>query len=172
MDGEIVAKTLDFLSKEIVRFQEERRIAAIVKLAERKRRMREAEEAGQRQLEERIRQAEDEQFRQIMGVHQETVDSFLEEIITGSVTTAAKQQALQEVSVQANKISSIVDRLEEATNEPGVVVQNLVASFLIPEVNKENLRRQIEMESRKYRQASDVVIQQLEDDVAVSSLNQ
>lgn len=55
---------LDFLSKELVRLQEERKIHALVMLAERQRRMREAEESGRRQLEESRREEEDEIFRQ------------------------------------------------------------------------------------------------------------
>lgn len=53
--GQHVGQTLDFLSKELVRLQEERRIHAFVMLAERQRRMREAEESGKRQREEKLR---------------------------------------------------------------------------------------------------------------------
>lgn len=46
VQAELVGQTLDFLTKELVRLREEKRIAAIVKLAERTRTMREAEESG------------------------------------------------------------------------------------------------------------------------------
>ena len=55
VQAEYVGKTLDFLTKELVRLREERRIAAMVKLADRTRRIREADESGLRQ-EELIRQ--------------------------------------------------------------------------------------------------------------------
>ena len=42
----MVGNTLDFLNKELVRLREQQRIAAMVKLAERTRRIREAEESG------------------------------------------------------------------------------------------------------------------------------
>lgn len=45
--------------------QEERRLHALMLLAERDRRMREAEESGLRQVEERIRRTEDELFKQV-----------------------------------------------------------------------------------------------------------
>ena len=45
--------------------QEERRIHAYAMLAERQRRLREAEESGKRQLEERRRREEDEIFKQV-----------------------------------------------------------------------------------------------------------
>ena len=49
---------LDFLSSELVRLQDERRCHAFTMLAERKRRLRQAEEAGRRQEEERRRREE------------------------------------------------------------------------------------------------------------------
>ena len=55
----------DFLSKELIRLQEERRIHAFSMLAERQRRIREAEESGRRQVEERRRREEDEIFKQV-----------------------------------------------------------------------------------------------------------
>jgi hypothetical protein len=65
LEGESLGDTLDFLTKELVRLQEERRIQAFSILAERQRRIREAEESGQRQLEERRRREHDEIFKQV-----------------------------------------------------------------------------------------------------------
>jgi hypothetical protein len=48
LQADIISKTLDHLSKELVRFKQERRIAAMVRLAEDVRRRREAEESGRR----------------------------------------------------------------------------------------------------------------------------
>ena len=74
LEGAALGDCLDFLSKELIRFQEERRIHAFAMLAERERRLREAEESGRRQVEERRRREEDEIFKQVVGVHQDTVD--------------------------------------------------------------------------------------------------
>lgn len=49
----------------ILPLKEERRIHAFAMLAERQRRMREAEESGLRQREERIRRTQDEIFKQV-----------------------------------------------------------------------------------------------------------
>ena len=65
LEGEAVSDMLDFLSKELIRLQEERRIHAFAMLAERQRRMREAEESGLRQVEERRRREEDEILKRI-----------------------------------------------------------------------------------------------------------
>ena len=61
-------RQLDFFNKELIRLQEERRVSAFVMLAERQRRIREAEESGERQREERMRRIEDEIFKQMMKV--------------------------------------------------------------------------------------------------------
>lgn len=69
LEGSTLGDALDFLSKELIRLQEERRIHAFAMLAERKRRIREAEESGRRQVEERRRREEDEIFKQVSVFH-------------------------------------------------------------------------------------------------------
>lgn len=103
----MLGRQLDFLNKELIRLQEERRISAFVMLAERQRRIREAEESGQRQREERMRRIEDEIFKQMMKVHQGTVDTYLEDVILQSVENTADQQAREEIRQQANDINKI-----------------------------------------------------------------
>jgi hypothetical protein len=77
LQSEIISKTMDHLSKELVRFKQERKIAAMVRLAEDLRRKREAEESGRRQGENILRQREDVLYRELMAVHQGSVDSYL-----------------------------------------------------------------------------------------------
>ena len=67
----MLGRQLDFLNKELIRLQEERHVSAFVMLAERQRRIREAEESGERQREERMRRIEDEIFKQMMKVRRE-----------------------------------------------------------------------------------------------------
>lgn len=59
LQAEVISKTLDTLSKELVRLKQERKIAAMVRIAEDLRRKREAEESGRRQGEAILRQRED-----------------------------------------------------------------------------------------------------------------
>jgi len=65
LEGETLARMLDFLDKEMVRLLDERKIHALILLAERERRMREATEAGRRQKEEDNRHTNDEVFRHV-----------------------------------------------------------------------------------------------------------
>ena len=55
LQSEVIARSLDNLSKELVRLKQERRIAAMVRIAEDVRRRREAEESGRRQAEAILR---------------------------------------------------------------------------------------------------------------------
>jgi len=65
VEGETLSDMLDFMNKELVRLEEERRIQALSMLAERQRRIREAEESGHRQEEERRIREHDEIFKQV-----------------------------------------------------------------------------------------------------------
>ena len=103
----MLGRQLDFLNKELTRLQEERRISAFVMLAERQRRVREAEESGRRQREERMRRIEDEIFKQMMRVHQGTVDTYLEDIILQSLEGTADEQAREEIRQQADNINKM-----------------------------------------------------------------
>jgi hypothetical protein len=154
VQGSVITETLDQLSKELLRFQEERRIAAMVKLAERDRQLRQAQESGRRQAEERLREREDEMFRQIMGVHQGTVDSYLEDVLTNTVEQAAQSRALTEARLKAAKINSVVDTLEAAEQEPEVVVRELVHSFNLPHVQSEVVKRRTAVENKRFSEAA------------------
>lgn len=154
IQGSVISSTLDQLSKELLRFQQERRIAAMVKLAEKDRQLRQAQESGRRQAEERLREREDEMFRQIMGVHQGTVDSYLEEVLTNTVEQAAQSRALTEARLKASKINQVVDTLEAAVQEPEVVVRELVHSFNLPHVQHEVVKRRIAVENKRFSEAA------------------
>ena len=82
-------------------------------LAERRRRTREAEESGRRQVEERRRREEDEIFKQLMKVHQSTVDTYLEDIVMNAVDGTADEQARQEIQEHADRINDIAYEIED-----------------------------------------------------------
>ncbi|KAJ8283072.1 hypothetical protein COCON_G00055910 [Conger conger] len=151
---------LDFLSKELQRLQEERRIHAFTLLAERHRRMREAEESGRRQAEERRRREEDEIFRQVVLVHQATVDLYLEDVILSSIEKTADEQAREEIHKMAEEINDIAYAMEESlTNvRSEEIVAELVYSFLIPEVQKTTVRNRVKATQQQHIQAARHVV--------------
>lgn len=160
MEGSTLADMFDFLSKELIRLQEERRIHAFAMLAERQRRIREAEESGRRQVEERRRREEDEIFKQVVKVHQSTVDTYLEDIIMGAIDKTADEQARKEVQEQAEKINQIAYDMEKTRTrlQSEEIVAELVTSFLLPEVQKITMRENVKRSQRKHLLAAHRII--------------
>ncbi|XP_046902229.1 cilia- and flagella-associated protein 91 isoform X1 [Hypomesus transpacificus] len=158
--GAELVDMLDFLSKELIRLQEERRIHAFTLLAERDRRLREAEESGRRQVEERRRREEDEIFRQVVRVHQETVDLYLEDIILGTLEQTADEQAREEIRRQAQEVNNIAHALEDIRSnlQSEEIVAELVYSFLIPEVQKTSVMDRVRQSQRRHLQAAHQII--------------
>ncbi|XP_063207921.1 cilia- and flagella-associated protein 91 isoform X2 [Chroicocephalus ridibundus] len=159
-EGRVLANMLDFLSKELVRLQEERKIHAFVMLAERQRRMREAEESGQRQVEERRRQEEDEIFKQVVKMHQSTIDSYLEDIILSSMENTAEEQAREEIQRMAVEINDIAYEMESRRTrlQSEEIVAELVYSFLIPEAEKMAMREKVRQSQRRHIFAAHQII--------------
>ncbi|KAB0390209.1 hypothetical protein E2I00_013840, partial [Balaenoptera physalus] len=124
LEGWVLADMFDFLSKELVRLQEERRVHALAMLAERQRRMREAEESGR---------------RQVIKVHQSTVTSYLEDIILNTEENTAEEQARAEIEKMAEEINDIAYEMESRRTQlqSEEIVAELVYSFLIPELQKD-----------------------------------
>lgn len=67
---------------------------------------------GMRDQELEYRKREDELFRQSMRVHQETVDTYLEDIILDSVDACSDAKARAAVRDYASKINRVVDDVE------------------------------------------------------------
>ncbi|CAH8299448.1 unnamed protein product, partial [Schistosoma turkestanicum] len=147
-----LANMLDFLSKELDRLIEARRIHALILIAERQRRIREAEESGTRQKEERRRREQDEIFKQLVKVHEETVDSYLENIIGFTVDSTADYLAKDEISKLAKQMNlndeNVYAQLDELkANE---LAAELLHNFLIPFVNKNSYELHKRRRERKY----------------------
>jgi hypothetical protein len=133
LEGETVSDMFDFLSKELIRLQEERRIHAFALLADRQRRMREAEESGLRQVEERRRREDDEIFKQVINwikffakiakflifeltkmvkAQQDCIDTYLEDCILETTENVADTEARKEIKEFAEQINNIAYDIE------------------------------------------------------------
>ncbi|KAM9341994.1 cilia- and flagella-associated protein 91 [Pholidichthys leucotaenia] len=159
--GEELEQVFDILSKELIRLQEERRIHAFTLLAERDRRLREAEESGRRQVEERRRREEDEIFRQVVQVHQENVDLYLEDIILETTDQIADEQAREEIHRKAKEVNDIAYAIEESRSnlQSEEIVSELVYSFLIPEMEKIRVRKRVHQKQHRHLKAARNIIQ-------------
>lgn len=160
LEGRVLADMFDFLSKELVRLQEERRIHAFAMLAERQRRMREAEESGRRQVEQKRLQQEDMIFKEVIKVHQSTVTSYLEDIILNTEERTAEEQARKEIEKIAEEINNIAYEMENRRTylQSEEIVAELVYSFLIPEVQKDFVKEKVRNAQRKHILAAHEII--------------
>ncbi|KAJ3159940.1 Cilia- and flagella-associated protein 91 [Geranomyces michiganensis] len=154
-----VSRTLHHLTTDLLRLREEHRICALVKLAERTRRMREAAESGTRQAELERRVVEDEVFRQVMGVHRESVQTFLEDVVAGVGERVAGKAARQKVRDYVEAVVRVGEVVEGTASRAQsaaehTTVSDLVSSFLIPEVERQTLRNQVKTDQRKYLSAA------------------
>nr|XP_056704341.1 cilia- and flagella-associated protein 91 [Euleptes europaea] len=160
VEGRAIANLVDFLSKELIRLQEERRIHAFAMLAERQRRMWEAEESGRRQVEERRRREEDEIFKQVVNIHQRTVDSYLEDVILNSMERTADEQSREEIQKVAMEINDVAYEMEKRQTrlQSEEIVAELVYRFLIPEVQKMAIKEKVRQAQRKHIHAAHQII--------------
>ncbi|XP_013385345.1 cilia- and flagella-associated protein 91 [Lingula anatina] len=167
MEANSIGDMLDFLGKELIRLQEERRVHAFSMLAERRRRIREAEESGRRQVEERRRREEDETFKQVVKTHQCTVDTYLENVILSSIDATADHQARQEIRQMADQINDIAYEIETSRTrlQSEEIAAELVHSFLLPEVQKQNMREKVKRQQRKYLLAAHKEIHRDSEDI-------
>lgn len=159
LQAEIISATMENLSKELVRYKQERRIAAMVHLAEQDRRRREAEESGRRQAEQILSQREDFLFSQLMSVHQGRVDNYLQNIITSAVDNASTKQAYDEAILKVQKLNKIIDKMEQKKNKPEVIVKDLMSSFLIPDIQRRKVQRQVMFEQKRFMESARKAVQ-------------
>mmetsp|Transcript_9785 Transcript_9785/g.36514 ORF Transcript_9785/g.36514 Transcript_9785/m.36514 type:complete len:716 (-) Transcript_9785:95-2242(-) len=161
VQAEVLAKALDYLSKELVRQREMDRIMVIKTMAEMERRKREARELGRRQKEEEQRTQQEQIFTEIARTTDDTIDTYLDQIFDETADRLAHRQALQEVY---NQTKDEADQREaqrelERSAAGGVdatpqtddnEIKDLVTSFLIPQVKRSTVQHQVEMEQKKY----------------------
>ncbi|ETK96508.1 hypothetical protein L915_00786 [Phytophthora nicotianae] len=161
VEGEVVSEMLDFLSKELSRSREMAKMRAFVIKATEERRVREVEEGGRRQAEDLLREREDEVFRRVMQVHQETSRDFVNDILEEIALEQSHAQALNELHIRSAGVDGIVLQLEDEMDSDETVVRELVASFLLPHVQRQHVRRQVTLEQKKYVTAAHALLTEM-----------
>ncbi|XP_060519760.1 cilia- and flagella-associated protein 91-like [Cylas formicarius] len=148
LQGQVVGSILDFLNKELRRLLEERKAHAICWANERERNIREAVEAGRRQKEIRRRKEHDEMFKQVVTVVHDSVDVYLQEIITEGIEFASKEEATNYVMKLASKLEGQIDEIDKAYSTEGVepqdeMIADLVHHFVLPDIEKNIIRQKM-----------------------------
>ena len=162
VQASVISKTMDTLSKELVRLKQERRIDAMVRLAENERRKREAEESGKRQAEQVLRDRQDVLYGELMKVHQGSVDSYLQSVIMKTIDNTSSLQAYHEAKLKVSKINDFLDKVEKKSNKPEVIIKDLVSSFLIPDVERKKVERELQFKERRFLEAARKTIKNAE----------
>ncbi|KOX70777.1 AMY-1-associating protein expressed in testis 1 [Melipona quadrifasciata] len=160
LEGMTISGMLDFLSKELIRLEDERRIHAFALLAERERAMREAAEAGRRQLEYNRRREFDEMFRQTIKINQESVESYLEDIIKEGIEWISDETTKVYISKLCNKIDDISKAAQKNATKLAEeeIVANMIYNFVLPEVERTSVRKDIRKKQQAYLQNAHAVI--------------
>ncbi|KAK9885821.1 hypothetical protein WA026_013693 [Henosepilachna vigintioctopunctata] len=149
LEGSIVGSLLDFLNKELRRLLDERRAHAICFLNERERNDREAAEAGRRQKELRRRREHDEIFKQMVKVHQDTVD------IRSNVLCEKFIDKIEDDN--ADNLEKSIDVTEQEET-----IADLVHHFVLPEVQKQLVRQRIKKKQKEnLRKINDTLLDDL-----------
>ncbi|KAL1461246.1 hypothetical protein WDU94_013163 [Cyamophila willieti] len=140
LQGETISAVLDFLSKELIRLQDERNAHAYSLLAERQRELREAIESGKRQKEIERRKEFDEMFKQMVKIKQDSVDNYLESVLLDSVHCTSEDQAKRFIQEKAKVIDQQAQEafLRRDKIEDEAIIADLLYNVAIPEV--ENIR--------------------------------
>jgi len=149
LQGQLIVETLDVTSKELLRFKEEKKISKFVKEAEKERRIREAEETGRRQAEITLRDREDVLYKEIMKVHQGTVDSYLTVTMNKAINHLASKQAMSMAELRQKNFETTF----EDSSKQETVIKDLVSRFLVPNVDRSRLQKRIELEQKRYNEA-------------------
>nr|XP_031839424.1 cilia- and flagella-associated protein 91-like [Nomia melanderi] len=160
LEGMTLSAMLNFLSEELLRLEDERRMHAFALLAERERAMREAAEAGRRQLEYNRRREFDEMFRQVIKIHQESVEIYLEDVIREGIEWVSDEAAKEYIDNICDKVDNVAahahdNALRIAEEE---LVANMIYNFVLPEVEKSTVQKNIRIKQQSYLQQAHATI--------------
>jgi len=154
LEGDAIGRSLDYLSKELVHRDEEARLRTIMEQAERLREDRERAETKQRREEEQQRGHNDQVYLQLHECHQRSVDNYLDVLIQNVMEDSAEERALSDVKTKTEKLDTVVSELENKYDSNESVMQDLVAHFLLPEVEREEKRWKLREKENKYKKAA------------------
>lgn len=89
-------------------------------------------------------------FSELMTVHQGSVDNYLNGIFKSSIEKASVTQAYKEAKHKVKVLNKVIDRAEDRHNKPRHIVKDLMTSFLIPDVQRKKVQRQLQLEQKRF----------------------
>lgn len=125
--------------------KQEKKINKMVSVSENDRKLREIEEAGKRQAEEKLREREDVMYNEILRVHQGTVDTYLDWIFENTIEQASTRQATIMANLRRDKMNKPLEMFENKLSNNETIIKDLVHAFLIPNVQRSKLQRKSDL---------------------------
>ena len=145
--GKLVSDTADYLAKELVRFTEEKNVRNFIKEARKERNKREAVEIGRRQAERILKNKEDIMFNEVMQVHQESVDDYIDDIFDFSSAFICKKRAMEITQVKKKELE---ENWEKNNDNYEYIIKDFLHCFLIPNIDKQKLRKRIVFVEKRF----------------------
>ncbi|XP_034668115.1 cilia- and flagella-associated protein 91-like isoform X5 [Drosophila subobscura] len=113
-EGTHIGWLMQFLSEEMARLKEQRRLHFFTNLVQKERWRREANEAGLRQKENEMRRIYDELFQKSNSVHNHVSNEYINTILTQDMTHIAVNEAAKTVTGLAKEIDADIERWLES----------------------------------------------------------
>jgi len=148
LQGKLVSNALDFLSKELIRQEEVQRIKKLVEFAEKERSERESQETNRRKHEEEERIKKEKIQSETIYIHNDTVSTFLSTIFAECAEKLAHKQAQNDIIKERTTENALQNRSLVTPEESHI--KDLVRSFLLPQVKRELLKKQIDINQNKF----------------------
>ena len=63
------------------------------------------------------------------------------------------------MQLKVQRLNKIIDRVEERHNKPRQIVKDLMTSFLIPDVQRKKLQKQVQLEQKRFIESARKVTQ-------------
>lgn len=82
----------------------------------------------------------------------------MQNIISNTIDNTSSMQAFEEAKLKVKTINQFLDKTEKKNNRPDTYIRDLVSSFLIPDVERKKVQRQVQFEERKYLEAARKII--------------
>eukprot|EP00667_Euglena_gracilis_P004474 EG_transcript_4495 len=140
IQGDIVYSAMDYLFKELIRQREAAKFERLRMEAETTRHLREEQEEKNRAAEERLREREEEQFRQVQRINDYTIHTYLTGLLGSCIDYAAYRTALGE-QLEVIDLEAEQGPPEQSKEDQ---VCELMLNFIIPQVEKERNKRKSE----------------------------
>lgn len=158
-EGSTIGWIMQFLSEEMERLKEQRKLHFFSILAQKERWRREAAEAGLRQKENEMRLLYEDMFQQSNAVHSQITDEYIQTILTKDMSHIAVCEATESVVVLAKQIDADIRRWLESFK--------LIQTPLTYEPLREMLRSMVspDLDAQLIKYEKNLIVQYIIDDI-------